>query len=135
MSLQRLNTARERIDAVCAEYNYFNPTYCAPGLNSTASVHAGDTHGRFLYPPDPKQLKADLQTMFERFLVLESEAVDNAYRRISLHAWEMASDEYNSFDWEKLTEIIGHEMKDLKEQSYHVEVSDLVTLRSVPTCL
>ena len=70
--------------------------------------------------------------LFERFLALESDVVDNAYRRISLRAWEAANDEYGAFDWENLKEIIEGE---LDEHGCQVDVSDLVTLRSTTVCL
>jgi hypothetical protein len=72
--------------------------------------------------------------LFERFLALESNAADNAYRCISLNAWEMARDEYGAFNWEELREIIDNELESLKEHGCHVVISDLVTLRIVPMC-
>jgi hypothetical protein len=135
MSTHRLDMARERIDAVCTEYNHFNPTCSIPGFSSsTISCAEADPERRFL-SPDPDQLKVDLQALFERFLALESVAADNAYRRISLHAWEAASDEYGSFDWEKLKEIIGFEVEEVNEHGYCVDLSDLVTLRTKTACL
>jgi hypothetical protein len=73
--------------------------------------------------------------LFERFLALESDAGDNAYRRISLRAWEAANDEYGAFDWENLKEIIEDEMAEMNEPGCHVDVSDLVTLRTTNACL
>jgi hypothetical protein len=133
-SPQRLDTARERIAAVCAEYNYFNPTRHTTNLGSNATSCAGQGNGRCFCLPDPTQLKTDLQVLFERFLALESDAADNTYRRISLNAWEMASDEYGAFNWEELREIIDNELESPKEHGSHVVVSDLVTLRIVPIC-
>ena len=126
----RLDTARERIDAVCTEYNHFNPTCSVPGLSSSTISCAGADYERRFRSPDPDQLRADLQALFERFLALESDAADNVYRRISLHAWESASDEYGSFDWEKFKEIIEDEVEELNEHACQVDVSDLVTLRT-----
>ena len=80
-------------------------------------------------------MKNDLQTMFERFLALDCDAADNAYRRISLQAWEAASDEYCDFDLEKFRNIIRQEVKELNEDGCYVDVSDLATLWIMPTCL
>lgn len=135
MSPHRLDMARERIDAVCAEYNHFNPTCFATGLNQSAISCAGAECERRFRSPNPHELRADLQVLCERFLALESHAVDNAYRRISLRAWEAANDEYGAFDWENLKEIIGDEVEELNEHGYQVDVSDLVTLRTMPACL
>jgi hypothetical protein len=132
---QRLDTARERIAAVCAEYNNFNPTYLITDLSPPSTSCAAGDHGGRYCPPDPKRLENDLQTMFERFLALKSDAADNAYRHISLQAWGAASDEYCDFDLEKFREIIGKEVKELNEDRCHVDVSDLATLRIMPTCL
>lgn len=128
---QRLHKARERIDAVCAEYNYFNPTCFVAEPNSSTILCAEAECERRFHSPSPYQLMTDLQALFERFLALESDAADNAYRRISLHAWETASDEYGAFDWEKLKEIIGDEVREMDELGCHVDVSDLVTLRTM----
>lgn len=131
MSSHRLDTAREQIDAVCAEYNHFNPScFVAEPSPSTISC-AGTEHERRFRPPSPDQLRSDLQVLFERFLALESVEADNAYRRISLHAWETASNEYDSFDWEKLKEIIGAEVEELSERGCYLDVSDLATLRAM----
>lgn len=135
MSPHRLDIARERIDAVCAEYNHFNPTCFATGHNQRAISSAGAEYERRFCSPSPHELRADLQVLCERFLALESDAVDNAYRRISLRAWEAANDEYGAFDWENLKEIIGDEVEDLNEHGSHIDVSDLVTLRTMPACL
>lgn len=135
MTPHRLNTARERIDAVCTEYNYFNPTCFVTGLTSSIFSCAGAEYERRFCSPDPDQLKIDLQALFERFLALESATADNAYRRISLHAWEMANDEYGSFDWEKFKEIIGVEVEKVNEHGCCVDLSDLVTLRTKIACL
>jgi len=135
MSTHRLDTARERIDAVCTEYNHFNPTCSVPGFGSSTISCAGADHEPRFLSPDPDQLKVDLQALFERFLALESVAADSAYRRISLQAWETASDEYGAFDWERFKEIIADEVKELHEQGCQVDVSDLVTLRAMTTCL
>lgn len=135
MSPHRLDTARERIDAVCTEYNHFNPTCFVTGPRSSMTSCAGAEYERRFRSPDPDQLRVDLQALFERFLALESAAADNAYRRISLHAWEAASDEYGSFDWEKLKEIIGVEVEEVNEHGYCVDLSDLVTLRTKTACL
>ena len=133
MSPRRLDTARERIAAVCAEYNHFNPTYHILGLDSPTLSCAGEFAGCF-YPPGTQQLKNDLQTMVERFLALDCDAADNAYRRISLQAWEAASDEYCDFDLEKFRDIIRQEVKELNEDGCYVDVSDLATLWIMPTC-
>ena len=135
MSPHRLYTARERIDAVCAEYNHFNPTCLATGLNQSAIICAGAEYERRFRSPSPHELRADLQVLCQRFLALESDAVDNAYRRISLRAWEAANDEYGAFDWESLKEIIGDEVEELNEHGCQVDVSDLVTLRTMAACL
>ena len=87
-------------------------------------------HERRFRSPNALQLRTDLQVLFERFLALESDAADNTYRRISLRAWETASDEYSAFDWEKLKEIIEDEVEALNEHGCQVEISDLVTLWS-----
>jgi hypothetical protein len=43
MSPHRLDTARERIDAVCAEYNHFNPTcFVTESCSSTVSCSGVD---------------------------------------------------------------------------------------------
>lgn len=131
MSPHRLDTARERIDAVCAEYNHFNPTCFATGLNKSAISCAGAEYEERFRSPNPHELKTDLQGLIERFLALESDAVDNAYRRISLRAWEAANDEYGAFDWENLKEIIDDEVEELSERGCQVDVSDLVTLRTM----
>lgn len=131
---QRLDKARERIDAVCAEYNYFNPScFVAESSSSTILCAEAERENRF-HSPSPGQLMTDLQALFERFLALESDAADNAYRRISLHAWETASDEYGAFDWEKLKEIIRDEVREMDELGCYVNVSDLVTLRTMSSC-
>jgi hypothetical protein len=135
MSTHRLDMARERLDAVCAEYNHFNPTCFAKGSCSSAALCAGAEYEQQFRSPDPSQLRTDLQALFERFLALESVAGDNAYRRISLRAWEAASDEYGAFDWERFKEIIGDEVEELEEHGYEVDVSDLVTLRTMAACL
>lgn len=128
MSPQRLDAARERIDAICAEYNYFNPTcYLTNSSVSTISC-AEEGHYRCFHAPEPGQLRTDLQLLFERFLVLESEAADNAYKRISLVAMEMAGDEYSGFDWEMLKGIIEYELEELAHCGYHVDVLDLAYL-------
>lgn len=135
MSPRRLDTARERIDAVCAEYNHFNPNCFVAESNAGAMLCAGaEYEGRFR-SPNAHELRTDLQMLFERFLALESDAADNAYQRISLRAWETASDEYSAFDWENLKEIIKDEVEELNEHGCQVDVSDLVTLRSTAACL
>ena len=132
MSPRRLDTAREKIDAICAEYNHFNPTCFITGPSSSTISCAGPEYERRFHSPNAHQLRTDLQVLFERFLALESDVVDNAYRRISLRAWEAANDEYGAFDWENLKEIIEGE---LDEHGCQVDVSDLVTLRSTTVCL
>jgi hypothetical protein len=73
--------------------------------------------------------------LYKRFLALKSVTGDNAYRRISLRAWEAASDEYGAFDWERLKEIIGAELDEMDEHGHQVDVSDLLTLRTMSACL
>jgi hypothetical protein len=73
--------------------------------------------------------------LVERFLALEAVPADNAYRRISLRAQEAASDEYGAFDWERFKEIIGDEVEELNEHVCQIDVSDLVTLRTMTACL
>jgi hypothetical protein len=135
MSSHRLDTARERIDAVCAEYNHFNPTCFATGSCSSTISCAGAKYEQRFRSPDPNQLRTDLRELFERFLSLESVAADNAYRRIAIRAWEAASDEYGAFDWEMFKEIIGDEVEELNEHSFQIDVSHLVTLRTMTVCL
>lgn len=135
LSPHRLDTARERIDAVCTEYNHFNPTCFVKGPRSSITSCTGAEYERRYRSPDPDQLRVDLQALFQRFLALESVLADNAYRRISLHTWETASDEYGSFDWEKFKDIIGIEVEEANELGCCVDLSDLVTLRTKTACL
>lgn len=134
MSPNRLDTACQRIDAVCTEYNHFNPTCFVTGPSSSIASCAGVEYEQRFRAPDPNQLRIDLQALFERFLALESDAADNVYRRISLHAWESASDEYGIFDWESFKKIIGDEVEEPYEHGCCVDLSDLVTLRSKTAC-
>ncbi|KAM0708965.1 hypothetical protein Q7P35_003001 [Cladosporium inversicolor] len=133
MSPHRLDTPRERIDAVCTEYNNFNSSCFVTVPSSTISC-AGAEYERRFRSPDPGQLRIDLQALFERFLTLDSDAADNAYRRISLRAWETASDEYGTFDWNKLKKMIGDEVEAMTEHGCYLDLSDLVTLRTTATC-
>ena len=135
MSPRRLDAARARIDGVCTEYNHFNPS-CFITESSTSTIScAGAEYDQRFRSPNAHQLRTDLQVLFERFLALQSDAADNAYQRISLRAWETATDEYSAFDWENLKEIIKDEVEELNEHGCQVDVSDLVTLRSTTACL
>lgn len=135
MSPNRLDTARQRIVAVCTEYNYFNATCFVTGPSSSIISCAGAEYEQRFRAPDPNQLRIDLQALFERFLALESDAADNVYRRISLHAWESASDEYGIFDWEEFKKIIGDEVEWLNKHGCCVDLSDLITLQNNTVCL
>jgi superoxide dismutase len=55
---QRLEVARERIRAACAERNYFSPAF---------QLATSDSSETFMCPPDPDQVLRDLQTLFEKF--------------------------------------------------------------------
>jgi hypothetical protein len=135
MSPHRLDTARARIDGVCTEYNHFNPSCFVTETNTSKISCAEAEDDQRFRSPNAHQLGTDLQVLFERFLALESDAADNACQRISLRAWEAANDEYGAFDWENLKEIIEDEVEELNEHGCQVDVSDLVTLRTMTACL
>jgi coenzyme F420-reducing hydrogenase gamma subunit len=109
--LHRLEDARDRIRTVCAERNYFSPVF--------QLVRYDFAKGRC--PPDPGQVRQDLQTMFETFLALESFTADAVYEDISLKVWELANDEHLHFDWETFQETAGEGVRGLREQGYLID--------------
>jgi hypothetical protein len=94
------------------------------------SSRVGDASDLYPLPPDPAQLRADLQDLFERIRTLESAAADQAYEDMSVRIWEMANDEYSDFDWEIFKDVIGRGVMELKKRGHWVGISDPVTLRS-----
>lgn len=108
---QRLEVARERIRTVCAERNYFSPVF-------QVTKH-DPSEGRC--PPDPDQVQHDLQTMFERFLALESVTANAVYEDISLRVWEMANDENLCLDWEIFQEVARNGVRVLGERGYIID--------------
>jgi len=109
---QRLEVARERIRAACAERNYFSPAF---------QLATSDSSETFMCPPDPDQVLRDLQTLFEKFLALDSFAADAVYEDISLKVWEMANDEHLCFDWETFQETAGKGVRGLREKGYRID--------------
>lgn len=123
----RLEAARQRIVTVCAECNYFNPTFqIAPSFDSPSETFC---------LPDSKQIQRDLQTMFERFLALESVQADGVYEDMAVEVEDVANNEYLRFDWEVFQEAVGRRVRMLREQGYLIELCDLETLPVVGTYL
>lgn len=126
----RLETARKRISATCAEYGYFNPTYQPANPCSSLDPHLDDQNN-ILSPPDPEQMKLDLQTLFERILAVQSLEADAAYVRIAIEARDLANNEYAGFDREMFQAVVGRGLRALQRQGILVNVEDLVTLPMV----
>jgi hypothetical protein len=130
ISNQRLEKARARIETVCAERNFFNPSWYFTRRSSICTMHTGMMYGKFLRLWDPEQLKADLQALFERVRTLESVEADEVYEQISVKIRDKANDEYGQFDWHVFKDSIGNGTVELSEHDYFVEFSDLATLRT-----
>lgn len=132
----RLATARNRLSAVCAEYNHFNPTFYITNPRSSLYSHLDErSSNEKVEPPNAEQMKRDLQKLFERFNALASPDADEVYMRMSLEARDMANDEYSGFDWEMFQDVVVEGLRDLRNIGVVVEVEDLVTLPRVATLL
>lgn len=122
---QRLEAARSRINTACAERNYFSPTFQIAPCDPSQAQH----------PPNPEQLERDLQTMFKRFLALDSTQADGVYEDMAVEVGDMANNEFLRFDWEVFQEAVGRRVRMLRERGEVVEVRDLGSLGGVRTYL
>lgn len=130
ISPQRLNAACERIDKACADYSYFNPTFCLENHGCHPASCTEKEHGTCSHPPDPQQLKADLKVLFDRVWVLGSPSAEEGYEGISVQVSDMANDEHSGFDWEMFRRIIHDGLKGLIERGRdRIDISTLKTLR------
>lgn len=126
---QRLKSARKRISASCAEYNYFNPTHQPVNSPSqyAARFREGLINDKFLSPA-PEIMKRDLQALFERVEALQRATAYLVYESVAVGVRNMANNEHSGFDWESFQEVVAKGVLILREQGFLVEVGDLTTL-------
>jgi hypothetical protein len=119
----RLEPARRTISAACAEYAYFRPAkrhaffdtpHALPFVPSTTSLISLKSP---LPYPDPETMKKDLNTLFDRFLELSSEAADDIYVRIAQEVKDAANDEWSGFGWKVFQKIIGSGLWELRSEA------------------